>query len=350
MNQDLPKVLVPFRGKPMITHVLENSEPVTPGKTVIIVGYQKEKVIETTKDFYPKYVTQKQQIGTGHAVLCTEELFKESEEDILVLMGDCPLMSQTLLENFIEFHKQGNYTASLISKDAIDPGGCGRIIRYQDGSFRACVEKKDLSPDQLDVNEINVGTYICNSKKLFETLHKITNNNTQNEYYLTDVFNMVDNLGIFKASYFEIPEYFTFNTQEELRFGSYYFRRFGEYDFDDFKEMYPMITKDSFRIFMQHKRGNVYVVSDNGKIIATITFILEMKLARCHKNALHIEDVMVHPNYRKQGIGSYLLFQSKVYARNHYCYKIILNCNESIIGFYESAGFSSKNIEMSLYT
>lgn len=346
MNTDLPKVLVPFRGKSMIRHVLENSEAVTPGKTVIVVGYQKHKVIEETRDFYPVCVTQEQQCGTGHAVMCTEKVFKDRDEDILVLMGDCPLLTQSILENFIEFHQRGKYTASLISRDSVNPGGCGRIIRGQDGSFMGCVEKKDLSSDQMDIKEINVGAFVCNSKKLFETLHRVTNNNAQGEYYLTDIFKLMDNIGIYKTD--QLPEYFTFNTPEELWFGSLYFRRIAEYDFEDFKGMYPMITKDIFNFFVKNKKENVYVVTNGVNVIATITFILDMKVFHENRNALHVEDVMVHPEYRKRGVGSYLILQAKVYAQSHNCYKIILNCSDTLKGFYQRVGFSSKNIEMSL--
>ena len=347
MNKEIPKVLIPFRNKPMIRYVLENSKAITSGKIVIVVGYQKNMVIEETKDFYPVYVTQEQQCGTGHAVMCTEKVFKDHDEDILILMGDCPLLTQSVLEEFIEFHQIGKYNASLISKDSIDPGGCGRIIRYQDGTFKGCIEKKDLVPEQTNIKEINVGAIICNSKKLFENLHKTTNNNSQGEYYLTDIFNVLDNIGVYKTK--QLPEYFTFNTPEELWFGSLYFRCIDEYDFEDFKEMYPTITKDKFDIFVKHKKDSVYVVTDNEKVIATITLITDMKLFHNNQNALHVEDLMVHPEYRKRGVGSYLMLQAKVYAQNHNCYKIILNCNESVRGFYERSGFYSKNIEMSLY-
>lgn len=347
MNQELPKVLVPFRGKPMIIHVLENCKPVIFEKPVIVVGYQKDKVIETTREFHPKYVTQEIQLGTGHAVLCTEELFRDSDEDVLVLMGDCPLLTHTILKSFIDFHKRGKYTASLISKDSVEPGGCGRIIRNSDGTFKNCVEKKDLTPEQMDVKEINVGTFICNSKKLFETLHRITNNNAQNEYYLTDVFNLVDNIGVYKTD--ELPEYFTFNTSEELRFGSYYFRNVREYDYEDFVELYPSVTKSDFDIFVKVKRDKVFVVCDSGKIIGTVTFILDKKVFHNNQNALHVEDLMVHKDYRDMRVGLYLMLQTKVYAKQYNCYKIILNCAESLRGFYERVGFSAKNIEMSLY-
>lgn len=217
MKSTLPKVLVPFMGTSMIKHVLENSKNIG-SKTVVVVGYKKELVKAELKSFDINFVYQKEQLGTGHAVLVTVDEFKDFQGDILVLFGDSPLISNSVIRNFVNFHKKNNYVASMLTKDSLNPGGCARIVRSENGSFLKSIENKDLTEEFKHIKEINVGLMIFNSKVLFDTLKKVTNNNAQGEYYLPDVINILsseNDIGVYKSN--EIPELFAFNTIEELQ-------------------------------------------------------------------------------------------------------------------------------------
>ena len=216
MKSSLPKVLVPFMGKPMIKYVLDNSSDIG-SKIVVVVGYKKELVIEELKDYNVNFIYQKQQLGTGHAVLMAQNEFKDYQGDILVLFGDSPLISREVIVNLIQFHKNNNYTASILTKDTDNPSGCARIIRNRSGTFVKSIENKDLILEEhKNTKEINVGVMIFNSKVLFETLKKVNNNNSQNEYYLPDVINILPNdvIGVHKSD--NISEIFAFNTIEQL--------------------------------------------------------------------------------------------------------------------------------------
>jgi UDP-N-acetylglucosamine diphosphorylase/glucosamine-1-phosphate N-acetyltransferase len=218
MKSTLPKVLVPFMGISMIEHVINNTEDIST-KTVIVVGYKKELVKKELKKFNLTFVTQTEQLGTGHAVSVTENEFKDYTGDIIILFGDSPLISKSVIQNLVKFHKNNKYISSILTKDSETPGGAARIIRNKDGTFMKSIENKDLQLEEhKKIKEINVGVMIINSIILFETLKKVNNNNSQNEYYLPDVINILsknNDIGVFKSN--EIPELFAFNTIDELK-------------------------------------------------------------------------------------------------------------------------------------
>ena len=217
MKSDLPKVLVPFIGKSMIRHVVDNVKNLC-NKIITVVGYKKELVQKELIDYDINYVYQEEQLGTGHAVLVTENNFKDFRGDILVLFGDSPLISEKVIKNLIDFHQNNKYLASILTKDSKYTGGCARIIRNNDGSFNKSIEYKDLTKEYQNITEINIGVMIFKSNILFKTLKLVTNNNSQNEYYLPDVINILsknNKIGIFKSD--DVPDLFSFNTLEELK-------------------------------------------------------------------------------------------------------------------------------------
>lgn len=217
MKSDLPKVLVPFMGKSMIRHVIDNVKNLC-NKIITVVGYKKELVKKELIDCDINYVYQEEQLGTGHAVLVTENIFKDFMGDILVLFGDSPLISEKVIKNLINFHQNNKYPASILTKDSTYTGGCARIIRNSDGSFNKSIEYKDLTKEYQNITEINIGVMIFKSNILFKTLKMVTNNNSQNEYYLPDVINILsknNKIGIFKSN--DVPDLFSFNTIEELK-------------------------------------------------------------------------------------------------------------------------------------
>ena len=165
----------------------------------MVVGYKKELVKLELKNYSVEFVYQEKQLGTGHAVLVTENEFKNFQGDILVLFGDSPLISNSVIHKFINFHKENNYVVSILTKNSVNPGGCARIVRNKDGNFLKSIENKDLTEEFKHIKEINVGLMIFNSK----ILKKVTNNNAQNEYYLPDVINILstnNEIGVYKSN------------------------------------------------------------------------------------------------------------------------------------------------------
>lgn len=219
MKSNLPKVLVPFMNKPMIKHVLDNSKDLGE-KQIVVVGYKSELITEELKNYDVTFVTQDKQLGTGHAVLVTEDEFNDFNGNVLVLFGDSPLISKDVLLNFVEYHDKNKYIASILTKDSENPGGCARIIRNDDQTFKKSIENKDLVlQEHKQIKEINVGVMIIDKNILFETLMKVNNNNSQGEYYLPDVINILstnNKIGVYKSN--KLPELFAFNTIEDLKY------------------------------------------------------------------------------------------------------------------------------------
>ncbi|UCF65320.1 MAG: NTP transferase domain-containing protein [bacterium] len=190
MKSELPKVLHPLLGRPMIHYVIDTARNIGSEQIVLVIGHQKELVIDATRTMDVQYVVQEQQLGTGHAVLQTHRLFREFEGEILVLSGDVPLLRTDTLNKLIEVQRKEQPLASLLTTFMPNPAGYGRIVRDKQGFVSRIVEHKDASPEIRKINEINVGIYIFKCKPLFESLPLISNNNSQGEYYLPDIIKM----------------------------------------------------------------------------------------------------------------------------------------------------------------
>ncbi|UZJ41075.1 sugar phosphate nucleotidyltransferase [Prosthecochloris sp. SCSIO W1101] len=191
MKSDLAKVLHRVNGRPVIEYVLEKSTALVPDKIVLIVGHQADKVKEATANFPVEWALQEPQLGTGHAVIQAEEHLHSFPGDILILSGDAPLVSISTLKDFIDNHRTENAAATVLTAHLENPSGYGRIIRHKDSNtVSRIVEHKDATPEELLVKEINSGVYVFKADVLFRSLHQITNDNAQQEYYLTDVFSV----------------------------------------------------------------------------------------------------------------------------------------------------------------
>lgn len=191
-SPDKPKVMFEVLGKPMIDYVLELALKLNPEKIIPIVGHHKEKVIHHLNHKYSNnsiyYVVQEKQLGTGHAVMQAQELLAGFSGNVLILSGDVPMLSIETLMSLIETHISGNFKATLLTAHFSNPSGYGRIIRDKDGRFVKIVEEKDATEEEKSVKEINPAIYIVNSQTLFDSLKKISPDNKQKEYYLTDIF------------------------------------------------------------------------------------------------------------------------------------------------------------------
>ena len=191
MNSNLPKVLHPINNQPMILRVIKSAYQINAQPIITIVGYKHKMVEETLKNENVKFALQKQQNGTGHAVMQCADILKEFHGNVLVLSGDVPFISPNTLKALIKTHNNSNAKATVLTCELKDPYGYGRIIKEDNNILKKIIEHKDANEKELKESEINTGIYIFDSKKLFETLPKIDNNNKQKEYYLTDVINIL---------------------------------------------------------------------------------------------------------------------------------------------------------------
>jgi bifunctional UDP-N-acetylglucosamine pyrophosphorylase/glucosamine-1-phosphate N-acetyltransferase len=185
MKSDLPKILHPIAGKPMIWHPLEAIKGVTTEKPVVIIGHGAEAVIRFLGEA-AHCILQEPQLGTAHAVLQAEALLKDRTELVLVSYADMPLLLSETYQMLIEAQQHNTGPMSMLTVIANDPRGFGRILRKPDGSVEGIVEELVASPEQMKIKELNVGGYCFNAAWLWEALHHIQKNPRRGEYYLTD--------------------------------------------------------------------------------------------------------------------------------------------------------------------
>lgn len=197
-NPELPKVLVELKGKPLIKYVIDTSLSLGPERIIAIVGHHKEKVVEYLDGIYGlmvEFAEQNEQFGTGHAVDQTKDLFENSDTNILILSGDVPLIRTATLSRFLREYFETGADLSVLTADTENPKGYGRIVRDPDSNFLKIVEEKDASEEVREIKEFNSGVYLVKSRLLFTALGKVSNNNAQGEYYLTDIIEILKNEG-----------------------------------------------------------------------------------------------------------------------------------------------------------
>ncbi|MBQ8525477.1 MAG: bifunctional UDP-N-acetylglucosamine diphosphorylase/glucosamine-1-phosphate N-acetyltransferase GlmU [Clostridia bacterium] len=194
MKSDKSKVLHKICSKPLVKWVYEACLGAGCGKTVMVVGHKKEDVIaEMGSD--KLYAVQEQRLGTGHAVMMAEELLKGEKGTVVILNGDTPLITAETIKTAVEYHEAQGNSATVISAVLDDPASYGRIIRDENGSFCCITEYKDATEEQRAVCEINSGMYCFDCEDLFLALSKVTNDNVQKEYYLTDTMQILKDMG-----------------------------------------------------------------------------------------------------------------------------------------------------------
>jgi bifunctional UDP-N-acetylglucosamine pyrophosphorylase/glucosamine-1-phosphate N-acetyltransferase len=192
MRSDLPKVLHPIGGRPLLAHVLDAARALEPRKTVVVHGHGAEKVRAAFADAPVEWVLQSEQLGTGHAVQQAMAHVK-GDGDILILYGDVPLVRAESLKRLIEGAREG---VAVMTTELDEPRGYGRIVRNSSGSVERIVEEKDASSAERSIREINAGFMALNAKRLNGWLGKINNRNAQKEYYLTDVVTLAVKEGV----------------------------------------------------------------------------------------------------------------------------------------------------------
>lgn len=194
-NPDKSKVMFELKGKPMIQYVVELALKIHSEKIILIVGHQKQSVMDFIKSAFAgdmdkiSFASQDEQLGTGHAVTQTKPALENFNGDTLILSGDVPLLRYETVEDFINFHNENKFDASLLSAKFENPFGYGRIVRDENEKFIDIVEEKDADENIKKIDEINSGIYIIDNQNLFKALKTIKTDNAQSEYYLTDIFN-----------------------------------------------------------------------------------------------------------------------------------------------------------------
>lgn len=224
MKSRKAKVLHKVGGAALLEHVLKASQPLS-SRVLVVVGHQADKV----KALVPTvmFVEQTEQLGTGHAVISAREALAGFSGDLLVLPGDVPLISQKTLQDFLRFHREGGFTASVLTADIAEPFGYGRIVRRNDDEVDAIVEHRDASPEVLRISEINSSIYLFQTPALFEALSGVRNQNSQAEYYLTDVIGILAGRNL-KVGAYKAPnpvEILGINTRQELAAMDHFLRQ-----------------------------------------------------------------------------------------------------------------------------
>ena len=194
MKSKMPKVLHKVCGKPLSKWVIDASKAAGADKVCAIVGHKAETVKEVLGDVC-EFALQAEQKGTGHAVMQAIDVIKNSKGEVVILNGDTPLITAETINKAIEYHKNNGNQATVITAILDDATGYGRIVRDNDGSVLKIVEQKDASEEEKKINEVNSGMYVFDAQSLVYALDKITPNNAQGEYYLTDTLEILLSAG-----------------------------------------------------------------------------------------------------------------------------------------------------------
>ena len=196
MRSSLPKVLQPLAGRPLLGHVIDTAKKLQAGNIITIYGHGGQLVQDAFAHENVQWVEQAEQLGTGHAVKVTLPVLPQDGQS-LILSGDVPCISQETLQKLLDASQ--NTGIGLVTLTVADATGYGRIVR-ENGKIQAIVEHKDASEEQRKIKEFNTGIYAVSNAKLHEWLPKLSNDNAQGEYYLTDIVAMAIADGLEVAS------------------------------------------------------------------------------------------------------------------------------------------------------
>ena len=200
MKSDLPKVLHLVAGRSLVERVLDSCSLLDLDKQIVIIGYQGEKIEQALSHRQGvEFVEQKEQLGTGHAVQQVIPSLQGYEGDLLVLNGDAPLLRPKTLQQLVETHQANQNAATLLTANLPNPQGYGRVFCNADNLVSHIIEDRDCNAAQKQNRRVNAGIYCFNWQKLAEALPKLSTNNDQAEYYLTEVVDYLDRVMAFDA-------------------------------------------------------------------------------------------------------------------------------------------------------
>ncbi len=193
MKSDLPKVLHSLHGHSLVQHVIDRVRRIGIRDIVVIVGYRRDMVVAHLGSSV-RYAVQERQLGTAHAVMMARPYLADFAGRVLVVYGDMPLINPATMRRLIDLC-QGDVKAALLTIILENPPDFGRIVRGPDGSVIRIVEVRDADPATLAIREINVGMYCFDCRALLAALERLSNDNAQGEYYLTDVIELIASAG-----------------------------------------------------------------------------------------------------------------------------------------------------------
>ncbi len=218
MKSTKAKVLHPCFYSTMIEHVISSTLPLDAAKTIVVVGHQKNAVKDCLTSYDLLFAEQKEQLGTGHAVLAAQKAIGPFAGTVMILCGDTPLLRPSLLSGLFRQHLQSQSTVTLLTTRLDNPSNYGRIISDTNGNITGIVEHKDANEKQLAIQEVNAGVYCVEKDFLFSTLAGVGRDNSQGEVYLTDIIGAACTEGIKIGKYTAVDsvEVLGVNSRSEL--------------------------------------------------------------------------------------------------------------------------------------
>lgn len=196
MKSEKPKVLHEVLYKPMVLHVVDELKKIGVKKTVVVVGHGAQQVKDCLQNEDVAFALQEKQLGTGHAVLQAAELLEGKAGLTLVLNGDAPLIQAETLQALMKTHLDNGNQATMMTCVLPESTPFGRIIRDENGQVKCITEFKDATLEERKITEMNAGEYCFDNAYLFDALRKLTPNNAQHEYYITDLAKVMGDMGL----------------------------------------------------------------------------------------------------------------------------------------------------------
>ena len=224
MKSDLAKVLHVLDGKPLLHYSLAAAENAGAEKIVVIIGHQADKIRDDFPDSGCIFVEQKPQLGTGHAVLRAKDVLAGYQGKTVILCGDVPLLKPATIKSLVDNHLAAKAVVSVLTTIPPSAQGYGRIVKSEKGNVLKIVEERDATESEKKIGEINTGIYCVDTQFLFSALGKVTNDNQQKEYYLTDIVEIACREGVTVKSFIasDYVEVMGINTVEELSLAEKY--------------------------------------------------------------------------------------------------------------------------------
>lgn len=201
LSGDLPKAMFSVGKRPMLEYVLENISFIDEKEIYIVVGYGKDKIIEHFGNRY-HFVEQKEQLGTGHAVMECAEAFADFDGSVLIAFGDMPLFRREEMEAMCRQHEENGADCTLMTAENASLKLWARVVRDENGRFSRIVEGKDCTPEEAQIKELFSGVMVFNSRSLFKILPEVGCANVQKEYYVTEVPEIMVGHGMKVETYF----------------------------------------------------------------------------------------------------------------------------------------------------
>jgi bifunctional N-acetylglucosamine-1-phosphate-uridyltransferase/glucosamine-1-phosphate-acetyltransferase GlmU-like protein len=378
MKSSLPKVLHRVGGDQMIARIVRRVLEAGIMRVCVVCGKFQQDIekclLPRITNEFPNaeiiLVNQPNPCGTADAVKqCLPHI--DTNLNVLILNGDAPLIDE-VLDNFIS-----SQAPALMITNLENPHGQGRIVTSPTGAFKCIVEEKDASEDEKRIQSVNCGVYLVSAEDLLYTVPRIENNNSQKEYYLTDMCGMLSD----KLSLYTVPaelryELLNVNSPQELQQAERCFlsktlakagfqiRKLDQGDYN--KHYVELLTQLSdtvtianseefneiFQDIQKNPNHHIFVLEDTQaqRIVGNVTVLLERKFIRGGLNVGHIEDVVIDKQYRGRKLGFDMLAYINTFMYEFNCYKYILDCKAELEAFYASSGYSKSSIQMSMYS